>query len=168
MGNTLLKETFIPKMSIVKKDSLVSLNSYLADGISLRYGIEMQVTKGLGYGKIREPGKRIRSTIKLREHLRNMHLRTFVKGAKFLEANYDAFLMYTNENEKSNGQFITQLKKELDEIGISLNQTFRLEKEREKTVPYSLYVKNIEEKDNQIQRLKKKLKGKSLISRIFG
>ncbi len=164
MGNTLLKETFIPKMSIVEKNSLVSLNSYLTDGTSLRYGIEMEVTNGLGYEKIREPGKRIRSTIRLKEHLRNMHSRTFVKGAKFLEANYDAFLMYTNKNEKSHKRFTNYITQKLDEI-------LQLEKERVKTVPYGSYVEateKIEQKDKQIENLKKKLKEKGLIKRIFG
>ncbi len=171
MENTLLKETFIPKPSILREDSIISLNSSLTNGHSIKYGIERDATNGLGYKPIRDPKKRIRSMKGLHKHLEEMTLIPLFQKLNFIVDNYEALLEYTNKKEKDYGlkekeheMFVNRLREELNEYGLELNQIRYVEK----TVPYTLHLETIREKDRQIYNLKKKLSKKSLRERILG
>lgn len=102
MENRVLKESFIPKFSLIRDNSLIWINSY--SPYTLTKNIELQVTNGLGYEQIRESGKRIRSTSGLREHLGNVKEEIILNRAEIYQNATCGLVAYLNYLEKNIGK----------------------------------------------------------------
>ncbi len=160
----ILRNSFAYKFEIERNG--VSRVFITSSARGLQIGIVNGVTNGLGYEKIRKSKKTNITTEELYSHLKKMDktVKAYEKAPYWVAIKE---LFYIHES------YVKDLNKYLDEKldlikeeVLGLGETFLELKSSGKSL-IDVYENQLKEKDAKIKRLEKRLKKKSLLSRIF-